>query len=293
MNKSLGKGLQALIKSQSSIVENALEDGIDINLIIPNRHQPRQVFTEDGLTDLTNSIIEKGVLQPITVREVKDGKFELIAGERRYRASKNAGLKKLPAYILDVKSDSDMLELALIENIQREDLNPLEEAEGYLLLVEKYNLTQEEIAKKVGKSRPLITNRMRLLKLPHEIRYALKNGLISKKHAELLAGLSTNGQMIGVFQKITRDGLSVRKTEELVRSLHEVKKSIKNNKMSSTKINNQNTKFESQLCSVLGTKVSMRNKGRRGSGKGQIVIDYFSHEDFERIFELLTEIETN
>ena len=216
MNKSLGRGLQALIKSQSSIAENAMEEGIDISLIIPNRHQPRQVFTEDGLNELINSIKEKGVLQPITVRENSDGKFELIAGERRFRASKEAGLRKIPAYILDVKNDSDMLEMALIENIQREDLNPLEEAEGYLLLVEKYNFTQDEIAKKIGKSRPVITNRIRLLKLPHEIRHALKIGLISKKHAELLAGLVTNGQMIGIFQKITRNGLSVRKTEELV-----------------------------------------------------------------------------
>jgi ParB family transcriptional regulator, chromosome partitioning protein len=293
MNKSLGKGLQALIKSQSSIVENALEEGIDINLIIPNRHQPRQIFTEDGLNDLINSIKEKGVLQPITVRENSSGEFELIAGERRFRASKEAGLRKIPAYILDVKNDSDMLEMALIENIQREDLNPIEEAEGYLLLVEKYNLTQDEIAKKVGKSRPVITNRMRLLKLPLEIRHALNNKLISKKHAELLAGLATNGQMIGVFQKIIRDGLSVRKTEELVRSLHNVKKSIKNSQINSTNITNQNTQFESQLCSLLGTKVSLKNKGHQGSGKGQIVIDYFSYEDFERIFELLTEIETN
>ena len=292
MNKSLGKGLQALIKSQSVAAENALEDGIDINLIIPNHLQPRQLFDEKGLADLTDSIKEKGVLQPITVRELSDGKFELIAGERRYKASKIAGLKKLPAYILDVKSDTDMLEMALIENIQREDLNPIEEAEGYLLLVEKYNLTQEIVAKRVGKSRPVIANRMRLLKLPLEIRSALKNGLISKKHAELLAGLTTNGQMIGVFKKIIRDGLSVRKTEELVRNLSEIKKVFQKKKIIPSNVNNRNSQFESELCSVLGTKVFLKNKSRSGSGKGQIIIEYFSNEDFERIFELLSEIDS-
>ena len=292
MSKSLGKGLQALIKSQSTAAENAMEDGIDIKLIVPNRHQPRQIFEEAGLEDLTNSIREKGILQPITVRELPDGKFELVAGERRFRASQIVGLKKMPAYILDIDKDEDMLEMALIENIQREDLNPIEEAEGYLLLIEKYKLTQEDVSKRIGKSRPVITNRMRLLKLPLEIRNALKEGLISKKHAELLAGLGTSAQMIGVFQKITRDGLSVRKTAELVRQMSEVKKAISRKKTNPIK-SNPNSKYESELCSLLGTKVSLKSKGRSGSGKGQIVIDYFSHEDFERIYELLIEIESN
>jgi len=291
MNKSLGKGLQALIKSQSTIVENALEDGIDINLIIPNRQQPRQIFDDSGLEDLTNSIRQKGIIQPITVRELPDGKFELIAGERRLRASKIVGLEKLPAYILDVKSNEDMLEMALIENIQREDLNPLEEAEGYMLLIEKYNLTQEIVSKRVGKSRPVIANRLRLLKLPIEVRDALKNRLISKKHAELLAGFATTAQMVGVFQKIIRDGLSVRKTEDLVRQMNELKKNIQQKTVKSGKVN-PNSRFESELCSVLGTKVSLKEKGHPNSGKGQIVIDYFSHEDFERLYELLIETES-
>ena len=291
MNKSLGKGLQALIKSQSAVVENALEDGIDINLIIPNRHQPRQVFNESGLNDLVNSIKEKGILQPITVRELPEGKFEIVAGERRFRASKVVGLERIPAYILDVKSNEDMLEMALIENIQREDLNPLEEAEGYMILIEKYKLTQEIVSKRVGKSRPVIANRLRLLKLPLEIRDALKNEIISKKHAELLAGLSTKAQMVGVFQKIKKDNLSVRKTEDLVRQMNDVKISIQGKNISEVKVN-PNSKFESELCSVLGTKVSLKDKGKQKLEKGQIIIDYFSHEDFERLYELLTEIET-
>lgn len=291
MNKSLGKGLQALIKSQSAVIENALEDGIDINLIIPNRHQPRQVFNESELEDLVNSIKEKGIIQPITVRELSEGKFELVAGERRFRASKIVGLERMPAYILDVKSNEDMLEMALIENIQREDLNPLEEAEGYMILIEKYNLTQEIVSKRVGKSRPVIANRLRLLKLPFEIKNALKNRIISKKHAELLAGLSTKAQMIGIFQKITRENLSVRKTEDLVRQMNDVKQSIQRKNISEIKVN-PNSKFESELCSVLGTKVSLKDKGKQKLEKGQIIIDYFSHEDFERLYELLTEIET-
>ena len=292
MNKSLGKGLQALIKSQSTIVENAMDDGIDIDLIIPNHHQPRQVFDESILEELTKSIREKGVLQPITVRELDGGKFEIIAGERRFRASKNIGLKKIPAYILDVRKDEDMLEMALIENIQREDLNAIEEAEGYMLLVEKYNLTQEEVSKRVGKSRPLIANRMRLLKLPLEIRDALKKKIISKKHAELLAGLKTQGQIIGAFQKIIRNNLSVRRTEELVKNIGEVGNVLKNKKLNQYKTNSM-SKYESELCSKLGTKVSFKLKGGHGSGKGQIVIDYFSNEDFNRIFELLSEIDPN
>ena len=291
MNKSLGKGLQALIKLQSAVVENALEDGIDINLIIPNRYQPRQAFNESRLDDLVNSIKEKGILQPITVRELPEGKFEIVAGERRFRASKVVGLERMPAYILDVKSNEDMLEMALIENIQREDLNPLEEAEGYMILIEKYKLTQEIVSKRVGKSRPVIANRLRLLKLPLEIRDALKNEIISKKHAELLAGLSTKAQMVGVFQKIKKDNLSVRKTEDLVRQMNDVKISIQGKNISEVKVN-PNSKFESELCSVLGTKVSLKDKGKQKLEKGQIIIDYFSHEDFERLYELLTEIET-
>jgi ParB family transcriptional regulator, chromosome partitioning protein len=291
MNKSLGKGLQALIKLQSAVVENALEDGIDINLIIPNRYQPRQAFNESRLDDLVNSIKEKGILQPITVRELPEGKFEIVAGERRFRASKVVGLERMPAYILDVKSNEDMLEMALIENIQREDLNPLEEAEGYMILIEKYKLTQEIVSKRVGKSRPVIANRLRLLKLPLEIRDALKNEIISKKHAELLAGLSTKAQMVGVFQKIKKDNLSVRKTEDLVRQMNDIKVSIQEKNISEVKVN-PNSKFESELCSVLGTKVSLKDKGKQKLEKGQIIIDYFSHEDFERLYELLTEIET-
>tara|TARA_B100001029_G_C15025803_1_gene433547 strand:+ start:270 stop:1154 length:885 start_codon:yes stop_codon:yes gene_type:complete len=292
MNKSLGKGLQALIKSQSAISENALDEGIDIKLIIPNRNQPRQVFEEGGIEDLINSIKEKGILQPITVRELSSGKFELIAGERRFRASQAIGLEKMPAYILDVKNDEDMLEMALVENIQREDLNPLEEAEGYLLLTEKYNLTQKEVSKRIGKSRPVIANRMRLLKLPVQIRNALKEGLISKKHAELLAGLKTSMQMVGVYQKIIKSKLSVRRTEELVRQMSDVKKAIERKKINPAKLN-PNYKYESELCSMLGTKVMLNEKKPIGSGRGQIIIEYFSSEDFERIYELLTEIESD
>ncbi|MAJ45488.1 MAG: chromosome partitioning protein ParB [Candidatus Marinimicrobia bacterium] len=292
MSKSLGKGLQALIKSQSIVAENAMEDGIDINLIVPNRHQPRQIFDESGLEDLTNSIREKGILQPVAVRELSGGKFELVAGERRFRASKIIGLKKIPAYILDIDKDEDLLEMALIENIQRQDLNPIEEAEGYLLLIEKYNMTQEDVSKRIGKSRPVISNRMRLLKLPLEIRTALKEGLISKKHAELLAGLATSAQMIGIFQKITRDNLSVKKTEEYVSKLRKAKKVISSKKSNLVK-SNLSTKYESDLCSKLSTKVTLRHKGKPSQGKGQIIIDYFSHEDFERIYELLLEVESN
>lgn len=284
MNKPLGKGLQALIDTYSD--NDTMMEGLDIGSITPNHLQPRQLFDDDAMKDLVNSIREKGILQPLTVRQKGKNKYELIAGERRYRAAKQAGLKTVPAYILEVENDEDLLEMALIENIQREDLNPLEEAEGYLVLLEKYNLTHKDVAQRVGKSREVITNRTRLLKLPLEIRQAIKKGLLSKKHGELLAGLKTVGQMIGLFQRIQRDGLSVRQTEILTRKLKEIRNKVDPVKKMSESKNSVRTRFESDLCSSLGTKVTINSKNRN---RGRIIIEYFSDEDFERLYEILTE----
>lgn len=288
-NKPLGKGLQALIETYNNPKDDPIQEGIDISSISPNPLQPRQNFDDNSMSDMVRSIEELGVLQPITVRSKNENKFELIAGERRFRAAQKVGLKKIPAYVLNVQDDEDLLEMALVENIQREDLNPLEEAEAYLVLLEKYNLTHKDVARRVGKSREVITNRTRLLKLPLEIREAIKNGLLSKKHGELLAGLDTTGQMIGLFQRIKREMLSVRKTEKIIRKLKEVRKKIVLASKKVSSIENSYSRFESDLCSSLATKVTINSK--KGS-KGKIIIEYFSNEDFERLYEILIEKKT-
>jgi len=275
MNKSLGKGLQALIKSQSTIVENAMEDGIDLDLIIPNHHQPRQVFDESILEDLTKSIREKGVLQPITVRELNGGKFEIIAGERRFRASKNIGLKKIPAYILDVRKDEDMLEMALIENIQREDLNVIEEAEGYKRLIDEFSYDQEQVAKFIGKSRSHITNSLRLLSLPSEVIEFIKDNKLSPGHAKILVGLEN---CLSISKKIISKKLSVRQTENLVRAYKTPSKKLINNKDPNIRLLEQN------LAEKIGLDVEIKNKK---NNKGKIIFSYKELDQLNRIIETI------
>jgi len=192
-DKRLGKGLEALITSYSTDDGERYMDGaVPVEQIVSNRNQPRQEFNAEQMEELTASIKGAGILQPLTVREMGDDEFELIAGERRLRAAKQAGLKTVPVYILSVDADVEMMEYALVENIQRVDLNPLEEAEGYAILSGKYDLSQEEIAKRVGKSRPSIANSLRLLKLPPEIKSSLKSGKISAGHARAILGLESH-----------------------------------------------------------------------------------------------------
>ena len=204
-DKRLGKGLEALITSYSTDDGERYMDGaVPVEQIVSNRNQPRQEFNAEQMEELTASIKGAGILQPLTVREMGDDEFELIAGERRLRAAKQAGLKTVPVYILSVDADVEMMEYALVENVQRVDLNPLEEAEGYAILSGKYDLSQEEIAKRVGKSRPSITNSLRLLKLPPEIKSSLKSGKISAGHARAILGLRKSLQMMTLYQKIVR-----------------------------------------------------------------------------------------
>ena len=215
-NKRLGKGLEALISSYSTENEGSINGAIEVDKIVPNRNQPRQEFNTEKLNDLVKSIKSVGILQPLTVRETKDQYFELVAGERRLRAAKIVGLKTVPAYILSINADVEMMEFALIENVQREDLNPIEEAEGYAILSGKYNLSHDQIAKKIGKNRSTIANSIRLLKLPPEIKKSVKIGKISSSHARTLLGLKKSINMLTLHQKIIREELSVRKTERLV-----------------------------------------------------------------------------
>ena len=285
-DKRLGKGLEALITSYTTKDGDRYLDGaVPIEQIIANRNQPRQDFNPKEMQELTDSIKANGILQPLTVRDLDDGKFELIAGERRLRSAREAGLETVPVYILSIEADVEMMEYALIENIQRVDLNPIEEAEGYAILCGKYNLAQEEIAKRVGKSRPAIANALRLLKLPPEIKSALKSGDISAGHARAILGVRKSLQMMTLYQKVMRSGLNVRQTEELVKNIAESSKELQKIQISAPR-NSEIIQIENNLISKFGTKVVIQKK--RG-GKGKIQIEFYSENDLQRILDILTD----
>ncbi len=281
--KRLGKGLDALIPSYATD-DRYIDSAVPLTQIIPNRNQPRQEFNPELMEELTASIKENGILQPLTVRELGGGDFELIAGERRLRAAKDAGLETVPVYILSVDADVEMMEYALVENIQRVDLKPLEKAEGYAILSGKYDLSQEDIAKRVGKSRPAIANALRLLKLPPEIKSSLNSGKISTGHALAILGLRKSLQMMTLHQKVVREELSVRQTEALVKKYSE---SFKNNLKVKIVAPKQSDviHIENELISLLGTKVAIKKNQK---GKGKIQIEFYSENDFQRILEIIS-----
>ena len=287
-DKRLGKGLDALIPSYA-MDDRHIDDAVPLTQIIPNRNQPRQEFNPEQMEELTASIKENGILQPLTVRELEGGDFELIAGERRLRAAKDAGLETVPVYILSVDADVEMMEYALVENIQRVDLKPLEKAEGYAILSGKYDLSQDDIAKRVGKSRPAIANALRLLKLPPEIKSSLNSGKISTGHALAILGLRKSLQMMTLHQKVVREELSVRQTEALVKKYSE---SFKNNLKVKIVAPKQSDviHIENELISLLGTKVAIKKNQK---GKGKIQIEFYSENDFQRILEIISGSEKN
>ena len=282
-DKRLGKGLDALIPSYATD-DRHIDGAVPLTQIIPNRNQPRQEFNPEQMEELTASIKENGILQPLTVRELEGGDFELIAGERRLRAAKDAGLETVPVYILSVDADVEMMEYALVENIQRVDLKPLEKAEGYAILSGKYDLSQDDIAKRVGKSRPAIANALRLLKLPPEIKSSLNSGKISTGHALAILGLRKSLQMMTLHQKVVREELSVRQTEALVKKYSE---SFKNNLKVKIVAPKQSDviHIENELISLLGTKVAIK---KNQQGKGKIQIEFYSENDFQRILEIIS-----
>lgn len=288
MSKRLGKGIEALISSYSTEENDRYIDGaIPLKNITPNKNQPRKEFDENAMSDLINSIRENGILQPVTVRPTKKGQYEIIAGERRFRAASALKLETIPAYILSVDTDVEMMEYAIIENVQREGLNPVEEAEGYAILSSKHGLSQEEISKKVGKSRPEISNTMRLMKLPPAIRNSLKisriEGGISKGHARALLALRESTKMNTLFQRIINEGLSVRQTEILVKKYSE--KPTLNKKIKPKKNSPHLMQVESDLMSHLGTKVIIQ---KHGKNKGKINIEFYSEDDLERIIQIIS-----
>ncbi len=283
--KGLGRGLGALLDA-NSVIETTTETEKDvkkikITQIEPNKTQPRRDFDEEKIQELSESIKEYGVLQPIVVKLNKNGFYTIIAGERRWRASRMAGLKEIPAVIKDVSEKTEK-EITLIENIQRENLNSLEEAAGIKELIDVYGLTQEEVAKKIGRSRTAVTNTLRLLNLPDEIKEMLKQGKISQGHARALLSLENKVLAQEIAKKVIAEDMSVRKLESYIASLLKEKKPKKPTK-EEIEIQRNIKALEESLSSELGTKIKIINK----KNKGKIEIPYYSTEDFERIINLI------
>lgn len=250
---------------------------IKIHDITPNLNQPRKTFDEDRITELADSIREHGIIQPIVVRKRKQG-YEIVAGERRWRAAMKAELAKVPCLIKELDDEQNML-IAIIENMQREDLNPIEEAEGLKQMTETFGMTQEQISKSVGKSRPYITNAMRLLKLPENIRESISKGEITAGHGRTLVAIGDENLRIDIWRKIIEEGLSVRETEKLAARGDTKKKA----KPANRKRNPDVARVEADLKQALGTRVNIKSSGQ----KGKIEIEFFSGDELERIIELL------
>lgn len=276
---TLGRGLGSLLNTKDDSNNDKLFDEIDINHIKINSDQPRKTFDENKLKELSKSIKQHGIIQPITVRKLDNKKYQLISGERRFRASKLIGEKTIPAFI-KVTDDDNILELALIENIQREDLNSIEIAVSYKKLIDELNINQENLGSRVGKDRSTINNYLRLLKLPPTIQKGLIDNKIQMGHARSLITLEKSEIQLKIYQLILLNKLSVRKTEDLVRNFNKEKVSLKKNEVIK---NNEITKIESKLSSFFGTKVRTQGDEK----KGRIVIPYKNTNDLNRILELL------
>ena len=276
MDKKLGKGLDALIPGNTDKQE--VSDSIrklKVSSISPNRYQPRKHFNDEKLQDLKNSIKEKGIIQPVIVRNAENG-FELIAGERRFRAAKELGFDEIPAIVRDAE-DADSLELSLIENIQREELNPVEEARAYLELVEKFDFSQEQISKAVGKDKSTVSNTLRLLTLPKIVLDYVQLDRISTGHAKAILSLPTERSRIRFAKRVIRKSLSVRQAEELIRQkLQRPGKTIVGK-------DEHLVRVEEDLQHFLGTRV----KVTQGKKRGRMEIYYYSNEDLERIVNLI------
>ena len=284
--KRLGKGIDALIRPPSNqSISPAGVTSLPISKIKTNPHQPRKIFDKKSLEELAASIKEKGVITPITVKVDSNG-YILIAGERRLRASKLIKKKQIPAYIIELTSDSEMMEVALIENIQRENLNSIEESEAYAVLQGKFNLSQSKIAVAVGKSRTTITNALRLLQLPIEVKKSISDKRISAGHGRAILAMKTESKMLKLWKMILGQNLSVRAAESLVKG-----KAIRSLKKNNIKIKLKKAsvrKVEDELINIFGTKVHLNHKGNKG---GSIIVDYFSNDDLERLLDLIRTIE--
>jgi len=275
----LGKGLDALFLDNAIDESGGSVSRLPINDIEPNRDQPRKIFDEEALGELAKSIADHGVIQPLLVRPMTDGSYQLIAGERRWRASRMAGLTEVPVVIREM-SDSEAMELALVENLQREDLNPIEEARGFQLLMETYALTQEQAASRVGKSRPAVANAMRLLLLPDDVLQMVETGVLSAGHARALLGLAQSDDMVALAKQIVEKGLSVRETERLVKTATQDKpKREKRVKKRDVFYDEAELAFSD----ALGRKAKVFLSS---GGKGTVEIEFFGKEDLGKLLQL-------
>ena len=284
-----GRGLDALIDTGEVRTQGSSNlNEIALDQISPNPNQPRREFDEEAMQELANSIREIGIIQPVTLRQMEDGKYQIIAGERRWRAAQMAGLETIPAYIRTVK-DETVMEMALVENIQREDLNAIEIALAYEHLVETTGMTQEKISERVGKSRTAVTNYMRLLKLPAQVQMALKNKEIDMGHARALLSIDSPSVQIKLFKEIQKNGYSVRKVEELVHMLKsgEDVQTAKKKIQTGNQLPEEFNILKERLASFFQTKVQMTCSPK---GKGKISIPFANEEELERIMNALDKL---
>ncbi|WP_079505963.1 ParB/RepB/Spo0J family partition protein [Mesobacillus jeotgali] len=277
MAKGLGKGLNAFFNMEAEKEEKVQE--ISIKEIRPNPYQPRKVFEPEAIEELKLSIQEHGILQPIILRKTIKG-FEIVVGERRYRAAKEAGLETVPAVVREL-NEQQMMELAVLENLQREDLNPIEEGIAYQTLIEKLKITQEELAKRLGKSRPHLANHIRLLSLPPKIQQLISDGKISMGHGRALLGLRKKDKLPVLVDKILKDGMNVRQLEQLIQQMNEIvpRETNKEKETKDVFIRERETSLRERF----GTTVNIK----QSKNKGKIEIEFFSKDDLERILELL------
>jgi ParB family chromosome partitioning protein len=288
----LGKGIRALLENmdtetpelaEKSKTDVAASNTIALDAIEINPFQPRTDFDAEALAELANSIKVHGIIQPVTVRKLNATKYQLISGERRLRAAKLAGLKEIPAYIRNA-NDQEMLEMALIENIQREDLNAIEVSIHFRRLIDECNLTHEQLAERLGKNRTTITNFLRLLKLPPDIQNALREKKLSMGHARALIALDDPAGQLSIYKDISTKNLSVRDVEEMVRNFQHKKQSPRLKTIQTTHLPYEFRKVQDELATSLGTRVVLK---RNKSGKGEIVISFFSDDDLYRLKEII------
>lgn len=284
----LGKGLHALIPSAIEENHGAVSEStqeLDVAIIDPNPFQPRIFFSEESFDELKKSIQEKGVIQPILVRPTDNGRYEVVAGERRLRATIELGIKMIPAYVKEITTDEEMLEIAIIENVQREQLNPIDLARGYQQLIDECGLTQEEVAKKIGKDRTTVANIIRCLKLPENIQESLQEGEIKEGHARALLRISDTKVQEKVWRRAVKEGLSVRNVEQLARKFEE-KTKVQSIKPARRRKSAYVNKVETKLREKLGTQVKLRTRKEGGS----IEIAFYSGEDLERLLDIFDQI---
>ena len=277
---ALGRGLDALLGDTTLQAQTGGSVNLPISQVEPGLNQPRKHFDEEALADLAESIRQHGMLQPLTVRRLASGYYQIIAGERRWRAARQAGLEEVPAIIIEA-DDRKVMEIGLIENLQREDLNPAEEARGYQTLMEEYGLTQEQVAERMGKSRPAVTNTLRLLALPEDLLTMVEEGALSAGHARAILGAPTQALQREVAKHVVERGLSVRQTEALVKTIQKQQERPK--EKGRDEISLYLGELEKSLSGRLGRKVTISHHGK----KGKIQLEYYNPEDLEALLGLL------